>query len=152
AGLSVVSTLVAPWRPMVISLEVLDSANRAAGRMRFAPKLPMPGTRLSLSDLLLYVPHASAPKSVTDAGPRALDSLRAPRNRQIGIFWETYGVRPDGETLDYTLAVEPVEGLLHRALVKLHVMDPERGLNLQWREAPSISHQIASRGLTVDLS
>ena len=28
AGLSVVSTLVAPWRPMIISLEVLDSANR----------------------------------------------------------------------------------------------------------------------------
>ena len=40
AGLSGVSTLVAPWRPMIISLEVLDSVNRAAGRMRFAPKLP----------------------------------------------------------------------------------------------------------------
>jgi hypothetical protein len=152
AGLSVVSTLVAPWRPMVISLEVLDSANRAAGRMRFAPKLPMPGTRLGLSDLLLYVPQASAPKSLSEAVPLALHSMRAPRNRQIGVFWETYGVRPEGETLDYTLVVEPVEGLFHRALVKLHVMDPERGLNLQWREAASISHEIASRGLTVDLS
>ena len=43
AGLSVVSTLVAPWRPMIISLEVLDSVKRAAGRMRFAPKLPLLG-------------------------------------------------------------------------------------------------------------
>jgi hypothetical protein len=153
AGLSVVSTLVAPWRPMVISLEVLDSAKRAAGRMRFAPTLPPPGTRLSLSDLLLYLPQGAAPKSLIEAVPLALHALRAPSNRQIGIFWETYGVRPDGETFDYALAVEPIEqGFIHRALVGLHVMAPDRGLDLQWREVPSIAGQIASRGVTVDLS
>ena len=49
--------------------------------------------------------------------------------------------------------MEPIDqGLLHRALVKLHVMDPDRGLNLQWHEVPSITGQIASRGVTVDLS
>jgi len=138
---------------MIISLEVLDSATRAAGRMRFAPRLPPPGTRLSLSDLLLYTPRDSAPKSLTEAVPLALHALRAPSNRQIGIFWETYGVRPQGETFDYALAVEPIDqGLIHNALVKLHVMEPDRGLNLQWREAPSIAGGIASRGLTVDLS
>jgi len=153
AGLSVVSTLVAPWRPMIISLEVLDSAKQAAGRMRFAPKLPAPGTRLSLSDLLLYTPRDSAPKSLSEVVPLILHALRAPSNRQIGLFWETYGVRPEGETLDYALAVERVDqGLFHSALVKLHVADPERGLNLQWREVPSITGQIASRGVTVDLS
>jgi hypothetical protein len=153
AGLSVVSTLMAPWRPMVISLEVLDSAKQAAGRMRFAPKLPVPGPRLSLSDLLLYAPHDSAPKSLLEAVPLTLHALRAPSNRQIGIFWETYGVRPEGETLDYSLAVEPVDqGLIHSALVKLHVQGPDRGLNVQWSETASITGQIASRGLTVDLS
>jgi hypothetical protein len=153
AGLSVVSTLVAPWRPMIISLEVLDSAKQAAGRMRFAPKLPLPGTRLSLSDLLLYAPRDSAPKSLNDAVPLTLHALRAPSNRQIGIFWETYGVRPEGETFDYSLAVERIDqGLIHSALVKLHVMDPDRGINLQWREVPTITGQVASRGVTVDLS
>ena len=153
AGLSVVSTFVAPWRPMIISLEVLDSVKHAAGRMRFAPKLPLAGTRLSLSDLLLYAPRDSAPKSIVDAVPLTLHALRAPSNRQIGIFWETYGVRPQGETFDYALAVEPVDqGLIHDALVKLHVMDPDRGLNVQWREVPSTTGQIASRGVTVDLS
>ena len=79
--------------------------------------------------------------------------MTAPSNRQIGIFWETYGVRPEGETFDYALVVEPVDqGLIHRALVGLHVMDPDRGLILQWRESPSIAGGIASRGLTVDLS
>ena len=99
AGLSVVSTLVAPWRPMIISLEVLDSVKRAAGRMRFAPKLPLSGARLSLSDLLLYAPRDSAPKSLTEAVPLTLHALRAPSNRQIGIFWETYGVRPRGRNV-----------------------------------------------------
>jgi hypothetical protein len=153
AGLSVVSTLLAPWRPMIISLEVLDPVNRAAGRMRFAPKLPLPGTRLSLSDLLLYAPRDSAPKSLADVVPLALHALRAPSNRQIGIFWETYVARASNETFDYTLAVEPMDqSFLHRALVKLHVTDPTQGLSLQWREVPSIADHVASRGLTVDLS
>ena len=153
AGRSVVSTLVAPWRPMIISLEVLDSAKRAAGRMRFAPKLPASGTRLSLSDLLLYTPGISVPKSLSEAVPLALHALRAPSNRQIGIFWETYGVRPEGEPVDYALVVERIDqGLIHRSLVKLHVMDADRGLSLQWREVPPITGEIASRGLTVDLS
>jgi hypothetical protein len=153
AGLNVVSTLTAPWRPMVISLEALDSANHAAGRVRFAPKLPLSGSRLSLSDLLLYTPRDAAPKSLSDAIPLALHALRSPMNRQIGIFWETYGARSQAETFDYALVVEPVESMLHRALVRLHVTDPERGLNLQWREsASSLASGIASRGITVDLS
>jgi hypothetical protein len=102
---------------------------------------------------LLYAPHDSAPKSLLEAVPLTLHALRAPSNRQIGIFWETYGVRPEGETLDYSLAVEPVDqGLIHSALVKLHVQGPDRGLNVQWSETASITGQIASRGLTVDLS
>ncbi|HEY2163390.1 MAG TPA: hypothetical protein VGH04_05345, partial [Gemmatimonadaceae bacterium] len=52
AGARVSSTLMAPWRPMIVSLEVLDSANRSAERVRFAPKLPLAGARLKLSDLL----------------------------------------------------------------------------------------------------
>ncbi len=153
AGLSVVSTLVAPWRPMIVSLEVLDPVSHAAGRMRFAPKLPLSGTRLSLSDLLLYAPQDSAPTSLAEAVPLALHAPRAPGNGKIGIFWEAYGVRPEGETLEYALAVEAVDqGLLHRSLIKLHVVDPDRGLSLEWRESPSVVGRIASRGMTVDLS
>lgn len=154
AGPKVASTLMAPWRPMIVSLEVLDSANRSAERMRFAPKLPSAGTRVSLSDLLLYTAtdSASAPKSLSEAIPLAFHSMTLPV-RQVGVFWETYGVRPEGETFDYALQVEPVDqGLIHRALVGLHVVDPDRGLTLQWRESPTIAGGIASRGVTVDLS
>jgi hypothetical protein len=138
---------------LIISLEMLNPSRGAAGRARFAPKLPVAGRRLGLSDLLLYTPHDAAPASLSDAIPRALHALRAPDNRQIGVFWETYGVRPQGERFDYALLVAPEdEGFLHRALAKLHVLDPEQSLSLQWKEVPSIANGIASRGVTVDLS
>lgn len=153
AGLTVVSTLMAPWRPLVVSLEVLDSAGRAAGRARFAPKLPESGTRLNLSDMLLYTPSDAAPKTLAEVVPLALRALVAPANRQIGIFWEVYGSRAEGEPLDYALSVERIDrGLFHRALVKLHVQDADRTLNLHWREVPPVANSIASRGITVDLS
>ena len=156
ASAKIVSTLMAPWRPLIVSLEVLDSANHAAERARFAPKLPVaaPGARLSLSDLLLYSPKDSTPlKSLAEAVPLALHAMEAPSSRQIGIFWEAYGVRPEGEAFNYSLVVEPEDkGLIHRALVGLHVMDPDRGLSLQWREAPAVAGGIASRGIVVDLS
>jgi len=153
AGSGVVSTLVAPWRPLVISLEMLNKPKGSAGRARFAPKLPAAGTRLSLSDLLLYTPRDSAPKSLSDAIPRVLHALRAPLNRQIGVFWETYGVRQSGERLEYALVVAPEdESFLHRALAKLRVVDADQSLSLQWQEVQSAANGIASRGLTVDLS
>lgn len=153
AGLGVVSTLVAPWRPFVVSLEGLNPASRTAVRARFAPKLPLAGGRLSLSDLLFYTPRDSSPASLTEVVPRVLHATRAPSNRQIGVFWETYGVRPNGESLGYALLVTPAdEGLLHRALVKVHLAEPERSVSVQWREVPSTADGIASRGVTVDLS
>jgi hypothetical protein len=154
AGAKIVSTLMAPWRPVIVSLEVLDSANHSAERTRFAPKLPVAGTRLSLSDLLLYSPiDSTPPRSLAEAVPLTLHAMTAPSNRQIGVFWETYGVRPEGETFDYAVEVEPVdEGLIHRALVGLHVTDPDRGIDIRWSESPSIDSGIASRGVTVDLS
>jgi hypothetical protein len=74
-------------------------------------------------------------------------------NRQIGVFWETYGVRSQGERLGYALVVAPEdESLLHRALAKLHVVDADQSLSLQWQEVQSAANGIASRGVTVDLS
>jgi hypothetical protein len=153
ADRAVVSTLVAPWRPLIVSLEVLNPKNGIAERTRFAPRLPVASTRLSLSDLLLYTPREPAPTSLTEATSRILHATRAPVSRQIGVFWETYGVRPEGERIDYALLVTPIdEGFIRRALVKLRVVDPERSVSLQWHEVQSSTEGIASRGVTINLS
>lgn len=154
-GSEVVSTLEAPWRPLIISLESLNSGSGAATRARFAPKLPATGSRLSLSDLLFYTPRDStAPATLSDAVPRALHAERAPSSRQIGVFWEAYGVRAEGgESVNYALLVTPEgQSILHRAFVKLHLMESDRTLSVQWREVPAAKDGIASRGVTVDLS
>ena len=150
---TVVSTIHVPWRPMIVSLEVIDTSSRAAGRARFAPKLPEPGTRLSISDLLLYTPSDSAPANLNEAIPRALRALRVPHSRQVGLFWEAYGARPEGEAFEYTLLVQPIgKSWVHRTFVKLHMSDPDRSLSLQWSEVPTVTDDIACRGVTVDLS
>jgi hypothetical protein len=153
-GNAVVSTIRAPWRPMIVSLEVIDTSSRAAGRARFALRMPAPGSRLSLSDLLLYTVSAdSAPANLDLAIPRALRALRVPNNRQVGLFWETYGARPQGEAFDYALLVQPIgQSWLHRTFIKMHVKDPDRTLSLQWSEVPTVNNDVACRGVTVDLS
>ena len=152
-GSTVVSTIRALWRPMIVSLEVMDTSSRAAGRARFALKLPTPGTRLSLSDLLVYTPSDSAPTSLDQAVPRALQALRVPNSRQIGLFWEAYGARPEGEAFEYSLLVQPIgRSWVHRAFIKFHLTDPDRSLSVIWKEVPVVTGDIACRGVTVDLS
>jgi hypothetical protein len=152
-GSAVVSTIRALWRPMIVSLEVMDTSSRAAGRARFALKLPVPGTRLSISDLLLYTPSDSAPTSLSEAIPRALQALRVPNSRQIGLFWEAYGARPEGEAFEYSLLVQAIgRSWVHRTFVKLHITDPDRSLSVLWSEVPTVTDDIACRGVTVDLS
>ena len=138
---------------MIISLEVVDSAKRAAGRARFAPKMPVTGTRLSLSICCCTQPRDTAPTSLAEAVPLTLHSLK---RRSIGgsaSSGRRTARRPTARrSITPRRGTRLTEGLFHRALVNLRVKDPDRGLNLQWREASSAAGQIASRGLTVDLS
>lgn len=154
-GSEVVSTLVVPWRPFIISLESLNSGSGTAMRARFAPKLPATGSGLSLSDLLFYTAQDStAPATLAEAVPRALHAERAPSSRQIGVFWEAYGVPSEGgQSVNYALLVTPEgQSIFHKAFVKLHLMEADRTLSVQWREVPAAKDGIASRGVTVDLS
>ena len=151
-GPATVTTLRVPWRAMIVSLEVLDRSNHAAGRARFSVKLPPPGARLAMSDLLLFAPRDSTPTALDAALPLALSSLRVPRNRKLGLFWETYGARPQAEPLDYALRVEPVgQGWFHRAFIRLKLKEKDSALNVQWREVAEVTDGVASRGLAVDL-
>ena len=147
-----VSTLSAPWRPLLVSLEVLDREHRSAGRARFTVTLPPSGTRLSLSDLLLYAPRDSAPTQLGEAAQRALPTLRVTRNRQLGLFWETYGARPQGEAFAYSLLVTPIgESWVKRAFDKLRRRE-KSFLSISWKEVPSVADGVAPRALDVNLA
>jgi hypothetical protein len=152
-GPTAISTLSAPWRPLLVSLEVIDEASRAAGRARYSVHLPAAGTRLSLSDLLLYAPKDSTPTRLADAMPLALHTARVSRSQPLGLFWETYGVRPEGESFRVAVLVEPIgQSWFKRAAQKLRMAEKGKPLSVNWQEAPDAKDGIASRAVAVDLS
>ena len=76
-----------------------------------------------------------------------------PNSRQIGLFWEAYGARPEGEAFEYALLVQAIgRSWLHRTFVKLHLTDPDRSLSVLWNEVPTVLTTSRRRGVTVDLS
>jgi hypothetical protein len=153
-GTIAVATMRTAWRAMVVSLEVLDRPNRSAARARYAVRLPPPGPYLSLSDILLYAPRDSTPPpKLADAMPLAMPTSRIRVGKPLGLFWETYGVRPQGDVFGVTLLVEPIgQSLLRRAAVLLRLADKRTPLSLQWQEVPDRADGIASRAVSVDLS
>ncbi len=152
-GLTTISMMQAPWRSLIVSLEVMDQMSRSAGRARYSVKLPAAGPRVSLSDLLLFAPRDSTPTRLADAMPLALHSARVSRTQPLGLFWETYGVRPEGEVFAIAVLVEPIgQSWIKRTFVKLKIADKQKGLSVQWQETPDSRDGIASRAVALDLA
>ncbi|HEY5060395.1 MAG TPA: hypothetical protein VII52_02615 [Gemmatimonadaceae bacterium] len=145
----------------LVSLELLAVADRRAARIRIGIAT-RPSNRIALSDLLLHAPvGAGGAGSAGSAGSAALatviDSALATATivggRQVGVYWETYGLRAQGEPVQFTLTVEPVAGnWLRRAAERLHFTDPSRESRLHWEEVPQKVHGVAARDLRLDLS
>src|SRR5262249_7794789 len=96
------------WEPMVVSLEVFDQGNRTASRARYGVRARDTGGRVTLSDILLYAPRDSTPLKLDDAIPLAVATNHVSANRPLGLFWETYGVRPEGEVFGVSLTVQRI--------------------------------------------
>ena len=138
----------------LVSLELLSRENRKAARMRLG--IPArSSSRVALSDLLFYgySPDASPAYELEAVRDSALASVSIAGTRAVGVYWETYGLRPGGEPVKFTLTVEPVGvSLLRRAAEALRFADPTSALRVQWSEVPVESHGLAGRGVRVDLS
>ena len=150
-----VLTVTAPWQPMVLSLEVLDSASRSAARDRYAVTPRAWGGRVAVSDLLIFAPprEETQPRGLDAVLPLALHGDHVSAAQPLGIFWEAYGVRSAGETFDVGLTIERVkEGWRRRAAERLHLASPFSPVRVQWQEKPNGGDGAASRAMTLDLS
>jgi hypothetical protein len=155
ASPSGVLTATAGWRPMVVSLELLDSATRSAARARYAVTPPTAPGRLGVSDLLIFAPRGadSTPHKLADVLPLMLHGTRVSASHPLGVFWETYGVRPDGESLAVSLTIERIkEGWARRAAERLHLATPFSPMAVHWQEVPDATDHLTSRAVTLDLS
>ena len=135
----------------IVSLELLSEADRRAARLRAGVVRPASG--LDLSDLLLYAPDTAPAYALAGVQDSALASSIVHGSRGVGVYWETYGLKPESEPVRYTLTVEQVGvSWLRRAAEALRFADPSSSLRIQWTEVPERRGDIAGRGVRVDLS
>lgn len=136
----------------LVSLELFALADRRAARVRIG--IPArTGGRLGLSDLLLHAPLGTGSADLATVTDSAFPSATIVGARGLGVYWETYGLRAQGEPVQFTLTVEPVAGnWLRRAAERLHFTDPSRESRIHWEEVPQQVNSIAPRDLRLDLS
>jgi hypothetical protein len=145
----------APWTPMVVSVELLDTKSKSAMRTRVGVRPPSRMRRVGVSDLFMFGPPNSdaLPSRLEDALRLALYSDHIRRDQLLGLFWETYGVSPKGEHFDVAISVERIkEGWVRRAAERLHMATPFSPMKLQWTEMPDRGNGVASRSVTLNLS
>ena len=148
-----VLTATAPWRPLVIGLEVLARRDRNAARSRVGRRLPPRGSGMSISDLLLYAPREATPRRLSDVLPDALPSTRVHRRDPLGLYWETYGLAPQGEMTSISVTIARIDhGWIRRAAEVLRIAHQGTPMSVRWREMPESATGIASRAVAVDLS
>jgi hypothetical protein len=150
----IVST-TAPRGPLIVSLELLDTKTKSAARARFGLRPPPSVGRVGISDLVMFAPRSadSMPHRLEDALPLVLRTDRIGRTSRLGLFWETYGVRAEGETFAVSITIERIEeGWMRRTAERLHLATPFSPMTLQWMEVPDHVNGVASRSVTLDLS
>jgi len=136
----------------LVSLELLAPEERRAARRRIGVAARGTG-RISLSDLLLYSSSAASPTELEAVADSALANDVVPADRTLGVYWETYGLHPTGETVRFSLTVGQIGvGWLRRTAERLRLTDPTSGLRIQWEEVPRRADGVAGRGVRVDLS
>jgi hypothetical protein len=143
----------AAWTPLIVSVETRDSTARRVARARAVVRPPRADGRVTISDMLLFDDPLALPTSLEEATPRARGSMRVDRASPVGVYWEMYGVRPEGEALAYTLTVTR-DGVswYRRAAEKLKVVDRRAPVRLQWDEPSARPGAARSRALSLDFS
>lgn len=138
--------------PIVAGVEIVDSVRRTLARVRetFAPALGNP--TLGLSDLLLYRTGEEPAASLDSALAAAVPGDTVGRNRKLGLFWETYGLSPQGESVDLTVSVERVDrGWMRSARQRLGLAPVDTPIRVRWTDARSRSDGGAAHSVALDL-
>jgi hypothetical protein len=149
-----VLTAMAPWRPRLVAVEVLDTASRrsARGRDGIAVRDTV-SYRVELSDLLLFsAADSSSEFTLESVASRALATGRIPTGEKLGLFWEMYGLEAN-ERVTATVGLVPADaGVLRRFFERARLAAPRTPVHLQWSDAPEVRGSVGGRVLVLDLS
>ncbi len=134
-------------------VEVADTATRALARTRLEFLAEPDSGRLSLSDLLVYRAGGEPPASLDSALSSAIPGDTVSRSAAIGLFWETYGLSSDGESVDVAVSVERVDrGWLRNTRQKLGLAAEDTPIRIRWTDARPPVGRAASHAISLDLA
>lgn len=140
-----------PEDAYLVSVEAISDGIGAA-RTRFGHRLPDPtDSGVSLSDLVLFEWDAEFAPELESILPAILGTHRVERSQDVGVFWETYGVK-EGQGLQVSItAVADPPGRLRRLGQILRILPQGEVMEFTWEE---IAEGDAAMGriLRVDLA
>ena len=138
--------------PILVGVEIADTATRSLARMRMGFGSAAGSARLSVSDLLLYRPGDEPANSVDSALSRAIPGDTVTRHRQLGLFWEAYGLAAEGESVDLTVSVERIDhGWLRSTRQRLGLTPADAPIRIRWTDARPPADRAAAHAVSLDL-
>jgi hypothetical protein len=146
-------SVIVDSRPQVLSLEVLDSANRNTSAWKRSPIKLAPGKpgNVSMSDVLLFQPQDAEVADLDAAMHTALGSTSVPRGK-LGIYWETYGLARTDSAQPVSLTMTRVQqGTLRRIGQSIGLASKSSPLTIRWNQTMS-GGTMTARSVVLDLA
>ena len=148
-----VARVILAGAPFVVGVDLADTSTRTLARMRLAYVAPTGGVRLGLSDLLLYRAGAQPATSLDSALSGAIRGDTVTRNRPLGLFWETYGLAAEGESVDLSVSVERVDhGWIRSTRQRLGLTPVDTPIRIRWTDARPPADRAAAHAVSLDLA
>ena len=149
-------TVRAPWGALLMSAEIVAESAHTLVRARYGIRPPYAmGARVSLSDLLFYVPYGDFPSSVEEALPHALATQKVRSGQPLGVYWEAYNTNPEGERMTITLTVVPETeetGFLARGARALRLAREAQPVSVGAEDLSVRGSRTSPRALQLDIS
>ncbi|CAN5822451.1 hypothetical protein BH11GEM2_BH11GEM2_37590 [soil metagenome] len=138
--------------PYLVGVDISDTARHVLARTRMMLPAAADSGRLRLSDLLVYRAGDAPAESLDSALVRAVPGDTVTRDRQVGFFWETYGIVADGEPIDLALSVERVDHSWIRSTRQHLKLTPvDTPIRIRWTDARASANSAAGHAVGLDL-
>ena len=138
--------------PYLAGVDVSDTTKHTLARARMMLVAEPDTTRLHLSDLLVYRAGDAPATNLDSALARAIPGDTVTRDRQVGFFWETYGLAAEGEAIDLALSVERVDhSWIRSARQHLKLTPVDTPIRIHWTDARPATDSGAGHAVALDL-
>jgi len=149
-------TAKASWGSMLMSTEVAAPSRKTLARARYGVRgSDQPGSRVQVSDVLLFDPYDGMPNTLEDVIPHMRTSQRISEGARVGIYWEAYNTNPSGEGIGVSITVAPENtsgGWLRRRLVALRLVREAQPVTVGMRDVSARGVSLSPRSVVVDLA